>query len=63
MPDTAATAMQFFATIGLLQGFDTLEENEERALRTVLGAWERHFHGKFAGETAERCLMLLEGSA
>lgn len=62
-PDTVASATQFLATLSLLQGFDELEEDEERALLTVLGAWQHRFRGKFVGETAERCLMLLEGSS
>jgi hypothetical protein len=57
-----AEAAQFLATVGLLQGFDALGDDAEGALRSVLRGWARRFRGVFAGEAAERCVLLLDGS-
>ncbi|KAF8631339.1 hypothetical protein AX15_002454 [Amanita polypyramis BW_CC] len=56
-----AETCQFLSTFLVIQGQESINEEDKRKLMEKLNRWHDLFSDKFAGSTADRCIGILTG--
>jgi hypothetical protein len=60
--DIIGEICQFFSTLLVLQGVESVDEADRKALVPKLKRWQRAFPGSFASTSSDRCLGALTNS-